>query len=148
MKKLFYILIPMTFFSCQKETVAPTGPPNPPSPIVTDSNQIDSNYSLAGQTWIITGYRVGGIGSIITTSDTLEFVTKTSYNYNGSQATYSFYTTASAYNLTLNYTLFGNVSGTIYQGNLDQGVINGLKFTDITMGSSNETYYYFWMTRQ
>ena len=148
MRKLFYILIPMTFFSCQKETVAPTGPPNPPSPIVTDSNQIDSNYSLAGQTWIITGYRVGGIGSIITTSDTLEFVTKTSYNYNGSQATYSFYTTASAYNLTLNYTLFGNVSGTIYQGNLDQGVINGLKFTDITMGSSNETYYYFWMTRQ
>ena len=148
MKKLFYILIPMTFFSCQKETVSPTGPPNPPSPIVTDSNQIDSNYSLAGQTWIITGYRVGGIGSIITTSDTLEFVTKTSYNYNGSQATYSFYTTASAYNLTLNYTLFGNVSGTIYQGNLDQGVINGLKFTDITMGSSNETYYYFWITRQ
>jgi hypothetical protein len=148
MKKLFYILIPMTFFSCQKETVAPTGPPNPPSPIVTDSNQIDSNYSLAGQTWIITGYRVGGIGSIITTSDTLEFVTKTSYNYNGSQATYSFYTTASAYNLTLNYTLFGNVSGTIYQGNLDQGIINGLKFTDITMGSGNETYYYFWMTRQ
>ena len=138
----------MTFFSCQKETVAPTGPPNPPSPIVTDSNQIDSNYSLAGQTWIITGYRVGGIGSIITTSDTLEFVTKTSYNYNGSQATYSFYTTASAYNLTLNYTLFGNVSGTIYQGNLDQGIINGLKFTDITMGSGNETYYYFWMTRQ
>jgi hypothetical protein len=148
MKKLFYILIPVAFFSCQKETVAPTGPPNPPSPIVTDSNQIDSNYSLAGQTWIITGYRVGGIGSIITTSDTLEFVTKTSYNYNGSQATYSFYTTASAYNLTLNYTPFGNVSGTIYQGNLDQGVINGLKFTDITMGSSNETYYYFWMTRQ
>jgi hypothetical protein len=148
MKKLFYILIPMTFFSCQKETVAPTGPPNPPSPIVTDSNQIDSNYSLAGQTWIITGYRVGGIGSIITTSDTLEFVTKTSYNYNGSQATYSFYTTASAYNLTLNYTLFGNVSGTIYQGNLDQGIINGLKFTDITMGSGNEAYYYFWMTRQ
>lgn len=149
MKKLFFILsLPIVFFSCQKETFAPTGPPNPPEPIVTDSNQIDSNYSLAGQTWVITGYRVGEIGSIIVTNDVIQFVNGTSYTYNGSPATYSFYTTASAYNLTLNYTPYGNISGTIYQGNLNQGVINGLKFTDITMGSGNGTNYYLWMTRQ
>jgi hypothetical protein len=28
------------------------------------------------------------------------------------------------------------------------GVMNGLKFTDITMGSGNGTNYYFWITRQ
>lgn len=148
MKKILYFLIPVLAFSCQKEIVGPTGPPNSPTPIVTDSNEIDPNYNLVNQIWVITGYRVGGVGSIISLSDTIQFINNTNYKYNGSQATYSFYPTASAYNLTLNYTPFGNISGTVYQGNLNLGVMNGLKFVDITMGSSNGTYYYFWMTRQ
>jgi hypothetical protein len=48
----------------------------------------------------------------------------------------------------LNYTPFGNISGTIYAGNLFTGEINGLKFTDITFGSGNQTNYYLWMTKQ
>lgn len=147
-KQILISLFPLVLISCSKDLEGPTGPPNPPEPIITDSNQIDSNYNLAGQLWIITAYRVGEFGNVISSNDVLQFLNQTSYTYNGSLSTYSFIPTASAYNLTLNFTPYGNISGTIYQGNLDQGVISGLKFTDITMGSGNETNYYLWMTRQ
>lgn len=133
--------------SCQKEIDQPTGEPLPPQDIITDSTIVDSTISLVGETWVITGYRIGGIGSIISTNDTLVFNTKTSYTYNGVNSVYSFYPTASAYNLTLNYTPWGNLSGSIYEGNLIYGTIQGLKFVDITMGSGNQTEYYLWLHR-
>lgn len=146
MKYFFIILfVILGLTSCHKEDI---NPPNPPEPIVTDSTQIDSTYNLVGQIWVISQYRVGEFGNLIPLSDTIEFVDLNTYTYNGIEGPYSFYTTASAFNLTLNFTPFGNLSGTIYQGNLNMGVINGLKFTDITMGSGNGTNYYFWMTRQ
>jgi len=114
---------------------------------VTDTTVIDTATNLIGETWVIDGYRVNGIGGVITISDTIVFNTINSYTFNGNTATYSFYTTASAYTLTMNYTPWGNLSGTIYEGNLINGVILGLKFTDITMGSSNQTDYYLWMHR-
>ena len=131
--------------SCYKETVSQ---PNPPQPIVTNNTPIDTAYTLAGQTWVITGYRIGGIGNQTQVNDTLVFITKNQYSYNGFVSPYSFYPTASAFNLTLNYTPFGNLSGTIYQGNLNLGIIEGLKFSDITVGSGNNTNYYLWMKRQ
>ena len=142
---LIILLVIFSLSSCHKETI---NPPNPPQPIVTDSTQIDSTYNLVGQVWVINQYRVGEFGNLIPLGDTIIFLDLNTYSYNGIEAPYSFYTTASAYNLTLNFTPFGNLSGTIYQGNLNIGVMNGLKFTDITMGSGNETNYYFWMTRQ
>jgi hypothetical protein len=146
MKKLFLItMVLIGLSSCYKEEV---GPPNPPEPFITDNTPIDSSYTLAGETWIITGYRIGGIGNQTSTSDTLRFITQTQYTFNGFPAPYSFYPTASAFNLTLNFTPYGNLSGTIYQGNLNFGVVNGLKFTDITVGSANGTNYYLWMERQ
>jgi hypothetical protein len=146
MKKLFFIsMVLFGLSSCYKEDV---NPPNPPQPIVTNNTPIDSAYTLAGETWVITGYRVGEIGNQIPTSDTLVFLTQNQYSYNGVISPYSFYPTASAFNLTLNFTPYGNISGSIYQGNLNLGVISGLKFTDITMGSGNGTNYYLWMTRQ
>ena len=144
----YFLIILLVIFglsSCYKETI---NPPNPPQPIVTDSTQIDSTYNLVGQIWVINQYRVGEFGNLIPLSDTIEFVDLNTYTYNGIEGPYSFYPTASAFNLTLNFTPFGNLSGTIYQGNLNMGVMNGLKFTDITMGSGNGTNYYFWMTRQ
>jgi hypothetical protein len=144
----YFLIILLVIFglsSCYKETI---NPPNPPETIPTDSTQIDSTYNLVGQIWVINQYRVGEFGNLIPLSDTIEFVDLNTYTYNGIEGPYSFYTTASAYNLTLNFTPFGNLSGTIYQGNLNMGVINGLKFTDITVGSGNGTNYYFWMTRQ
>ena len=142
---LITLLVVLGLTSCTKEDI---GPPNPPEPIVTDSTQIDTAYNLVGQIWVINQYRVGEFGNLIPLSDTIEFVDLNTYTYNGIEGPYSFYPTASAFNLTLNFTPFGNLSGTIYQGNLNMGVMNGLKFTDITMGSGNGTNYYFWMARQ
>jgi len=146
MKNLYIaFLIFFSLISCEKE---PIGPPNPPEPIISDTLEIDSTYNLTGQIWVISQYRVGQFGEIFPLNDTITFLDLNTYTYNGFESSYSFYPTASAYNLTLNYTPFGNLSGTIYQGNLNLGVMNGLKFTDITIGSSNQTEYYFWMTRQ
>jgi hypothetical protein len=148
MKKLIYfITLLVMVVSCQKNNPQPYPPPIPPQPIVTDTTVIDTATNLIGQTWVIDGYRISGIGLPITISDTLVFNTINSYTYNGNTATYSFYVTASAYNLTINYTPWGNLSGTFYEGNLINGVVIGLKFTDITMGSGNNTDYYLWMHR-
>jgi hypothetical protein len=146
MKKLIYFIATLIIAaSCQKEPITPSDPPLPPQDIITDSTVMDTSVNLVGETWVITGYRIGGIGGITTTNDTLDFNTTNSYTFNGNNATYSFYTTASAYNLTMNYTPWGNLSGTVYEGNLINGMIIGLKFTDITMGSGNQTNYYLWM---
>ena len=148
MKKVFlFIGLSFGILSCQKENPQPNTPPLPPQPIVTDTTGMDTTINMVGQTWVITGYRIGGIGGITPTNDTLYFNTINQYTFNGNPATYSFYTTASAYNLTMNYTNWGNLSGTIYEGNLINGVIIGLKFTDITFGSSNQTNYYLWMNK-
>lgn len=145
MKNIFYLILAVFgLMSCKKENI---GPPNPPQPIITDSTNIDSTYKLVNQTWVITGYRIGEIGGIIPTSDTIKFNNLTDYEFNNNVATYSFYTTASAYNLTINNTPWGNLSGTIYEGNLIHGTIIGMKFNDITFGSSNQTNYYLWMFR-
>lgn len=143
MKNVFYlILVVFGLMSCKKENI---GPPNPPQPIITDSLTMDSTLNLVGGTWIITGYRVGEIGPIITTNDTVVFNTISENTFNGDTTTYSLYPTASAFNLTLNGTPWGNLSGTIYTNNIVHGGIQGLKFMDITFGSSNQTNYYLWM---
>jgi len=142
---IFVFLLILTITSCQKEVI---GPPNQPEPIITDTLEVDSTYNLIGQVWVITQYKVGEFGDITQLNDTISFLGLNTYTYNDFESTYSFYPTASAFNLTLNYTLFGNISGTIYQGNLNIGVINGLKFTDITFGSGNQTNYYIWMVRE
>jgi hypothetical protein len=149
MKKLIYfITLLVMVVSCQKNNPQPNYPPPiPPQPIVTDNTVIDTATNLIGETWVIDGYRVSGIGLPITMSDTLVFNTISSYTYNGNTASYSFYVTASAYSLTINNTPWGNLTGSIFEGNLTSGVILGLKFADITMGSGNGTDYYLWMHR-
>lgn len=148
MKKLFIIsLFGIGLFSCKKETPQPTDPPLPPQPIITDSIVMDTAINMVGETWVISGYRVGEFGDVLPTNDTLVFNTISSYTFNGNSATYSFYVTASAYNLTINNTTWGNISGTLYEGNIVNGVVNGLKFTDITIGSGNQTNYYLWMNK-
>jgi hypothetical protein len=47
----------------------------------------------------------------------------------------------------MNNTTWGNLSGTVYENNITTGVIQGLKFTDITVGSGNQTNYYLWIYR-
>ncbi len=146
MRKVFlFIGLSLGILSCQKENIQPNNPPLPPQPIVTDSLPMDTTLNLIGQTWILQGYRVGEFGPIITTNDTIVFNTTNNYTFGSNPSTYSFYPTASAFNLTLNNTTWGNLSGTIYTNNIVYGGIQGLKFTDITVGSSNQTDYYLWI---
>ena len=146
MKNFFiYTFFLFSLSSCVKEEFTPNGQPLEPQPIVTGTEVTDTLINMVDETWVITEYRLGEFGDMITTNDTLVFTDLNTYYFNGNEYTYSFYTTASAYNLTINYTPWGNLSGTIYDGNVLNGVINGLKFTDITMGSGTQTNYYLWM---
>jgi hypothetical protein len=148
MRKVFlFIGLSFGILSCQKEDIQPNNPPLPPQPIVTDSLPMDSTLNLVGQTWVIQGYRVGDFGTIINTSDTVVFIDNNDYIINNNPSTYSLYPTASVYNLTMNNTMWGNLSGTIYDMNIQFGAIQGVKFTDISVGSSNQTNYYLWMIR-
>lgn len=147
MKILFGLLLILGVTSCIKENPQPSGPP----PVITyphnnDTIQ-DSIPTLVGQTWVITGVRIGGIGNPTTTYDTLKFITNTTYKFNGYSSNYSLYYTGGGFNLSINGTPWGYLSGTIYQYNLVSGDIQGLKFIDITPGTTNKTNYYIWMTK-
>jgi hypothetical protein len=150
MKKIILILsLSVTLFSCRKEELTPTNNNNqtivvPTSTITTTTTTVQS---LMGQKWVITQYRVGTLGPILPLNDTLTFNTKTTYKYNSYSSTYSFYPTGSVYNLTMNYTPFGNLSGNMNDYNVISGIVMGNRFVDISMGSSSTTEYYLWMKK-
>ena len=148
MKKVFYILlVVMSITSCVKENPKP----NEDKPIITYPNVTDTSTnsipSLKGTSWVLIGVRIGELGTPITVSDTLEFTSNTSYKYNGRVSKYSLYYTGGGYNFTINGTPWGNLSGTLIECNIVDGFIMGIKFIDITPGSTNDTKYYLWMNR-
>jgi hypothetical protein len=147
MKKL--ILLLSLFASCTVPEYA-EGPISNTGPILTNGNNsnVSSNIpNLVGQTWRVYQYRVGGNLIPEPTSDTLKFITRTSYKFNGNQSTYGLNVTGSGYNLTLNETPWGNLSGSILINNITNGTIPGILFTNIAVGSSNNTQYYLWIEK-
>lgn len=148
MIRVFYtLLIMLGVSSCYKENPQPNEvKPIITYPYVTDSIT-DSIPTLKGTTWVLTGIRIGGIGNPTTVSDTLKFITNTTYKYNGNSSGYSLYYTGGGFNLSLKDTPWGYLSGTIYEYNLKNGDIQGLKFIDIIPGSTNQTNYYLWMNK-
>jgi hypothetical protein len=148
MKRIFFLLVlSLGLFSCEKQVIEP-GVIEPP--VVTTPNPQDSSYSLVGQTWIITRYRTGEMALPIdmVPVDTIKFITKSKYTYNSMDPqNYSFYSVGSVYSLTLNYTVFGYLTGTVNKVNLEMGVIIGGKFTDISIGVNNPPSYYLWMEK-
>jgi hypothetical protein len=147
LKKLIYLLVLISIqvtVSCNKDQISPAMPPNPPVPNVTDTNTIDSSVTLSSQTWVLTAYRIGEFGGQIFRNDTLNFLSISDYSYNNTNSTYSIYPAMASYNLTLNGTFLGNLSGSVYDYNLTNGVVDGLRFQDITTGGSSQ-YYYLWM---
>lgn len=146
-KVIYILLVVLGVTSCYKENPQPKeSKPIITYPYVTDTTT-NKVPTLVGQTWKLTGVRIGGIGNPNVVSDTLQFISNTSYKYNGFSSKYSLYYTGGGFNLTINGTPWGNLSGTIYEYNLVNGKIEGLKFTDITPGSSNTTSYYLWMSK-
>lgn len=143
---IFLLLSVVLLTSCEKEVLTPQD--NNQVIVVPPNNDTTSVLlDIVGDTWVITQYRVGQFGEIFPLNDTLTFDTNTNYHYNSFSSTYSLYPTGSVYNLTINYTPFGNLSGNINDYNIINGVINGNRFVDISTGSSNNTEYYFWMEK-
>ena len=157
MKKII-ILVSLLLSSCYiqefpaSNNVNGNGSGNGNNPVVNPPSGGGTTpiVNLIGQKWVIKEYKIGVEPTSRPCSDTLHFLTKNTYQYSTNQSkntnTYSFYTTGSGYNLTLNGTVWGNLSGTIYDSNLN-GDIRGLPFIDITIGSANNTKYYLWTTK-
>ena len=149
MKKLIILLV-LVLSSC---SIPPTyeGPIDNTGPIIVNpppgNGGVITTQSLVGQTWKIFYYRVGPMGTVMSTNDTLIFLTSSTYTYNGYQSTYYLTTTGSGYNLSLYETPWGNLSGSILSNNIINGTILGTKFVDISTGSSNTTEYYLWMNK-
>ena len=122
MKKVLVLLLGLLMTSCYIEEV-PNGPNENSGNIIIvpppNGNGITSQ-NLVGQTWVVTNYRVGQMGQMLPKNDTLRFLTPTTYKYNNYTTTYSLYLTGSGYNLTLNYTPWGNLSGNINDYNIIQ----------------------------
>jgi hypothetical protein len=146
--KILYF-IPFLLISCYIPEIH-EGPIDNTVPIIVSNPIIPStsaSQNLIGQTWRLFYYRIGPMGQVMTTSDTLQFLTSTTYKFNGYQSTYHLYVTGSGYNLSLYETPWGNLSGSILSNNLTNGTILGTKFIDISVGSSNTTEYFLWMNR-
>lgn len=119
---------------CEEETT------NEPTTAHT-SNLLD----LVGEKWILYQYRVGQVAINYSNSDTLSFLTAMSYQFNSDTVSYSLYSVPGSYKLNLNGTRWGNLSGTIFYYNLNNGDIQGLRFTETFTG--NQTEYYLWLSR-
>jgi hypothetical protein len=148
MKKLIILLV-LVLSSC---SIPPTyeGPIDNTGPIVIippGNGGVITTQSLVGQTWRIFYYRVGPTSQVMSTNDTLVFLTSSTYTFNGNQSTYYLTPTGSGYNLSLYETPWGNLSGSILSNNITNGTILGTKFVDISVGSSNTTEYYLWMNK-
>lgn len=145
MKSIFNTLIVsiVLLSSCHKQTIDPN-PPNSPIPLPADTTGLDTAVALTQQNWILTAYKMGEFGPIINRTDTICFITNTLYTFNNYQSTYSFFPVMSSYNLTLNGTFLGNISGNVYDYNFLSGQVDGNKFTDITPGGPG-TVYYLWL---
>ena len=149
MKQLI-LLLGLLLGSCSVPPVH-EGPIDNTGPIIVNpppgNGGVITGESLVGQTWRIFYYRVGPMGQVMTTNDTLIFLTSSTYTFNGYQSTYYLTSTGSGYNLSLYETPWGNLSGSILSNNIVNGTILGTKFVDISTGSSNTTEYYLWMNR-
>ena len=149
MKKVLVLLLGLLMTSCYIEEV-PNGPNENSGDIIIvppPNGNGTVSQNLVGQTWVVTNYRIGQMGQILPKNDTLRFLTPTTYKYNNYTTTYSLYLTGSGYNLTLNYTPWGNLSGNINDYNITNGQIVGGRFVDISTGSSNTTEYFLWMNK-
>ena len=140
---LFIIFI---ITSCTKEEFE-INQPLPPQPIITDSMYVDSVYTLSGQEWFITGYRVGEFGDIMTLNDTIYFQDNDTYSINGYESTYHLTETMSGMNLSLYSFIWGDMSGSVNMSMFTNGTIPGVPFKIITPGTTNNTNYYLWIIK-
>jgi hypothetical protein len=139
---VFFLFSNILLTSCIKEDIKPQQPLGP-QPIITDTVLVDSTLSLAGQTWVIKKVLNTDFDDDLR-SDTLVFVDKDGYTFNGYPSKYSLTPTSTTYNLTLYDTPWGNISGNLINFNIVSGTIESKPFNDV-LGIYGETQ--IWMYR-
>lgn len=144
MKSVFYLLVGLLFLSsCYKEDIKPQQPLDP-QPIITDTTSIDTTTSLKNTTWVIIKVLNTNFHQELR-SDTLVFLTHNTYSFNGVQSTYHLYPNNVGYTLTLNGTVWGHLSGEVYDYNLTQGIIENCQFKNYF---TNQNVVKVWMYKQ
>jgi|LauGreDrversion4_2_1035121.scaffolds.fasta_scaffold18924_8 hypothetical protein len=144
MKKIFLFIFGLVLISsCQKEDIKPQEP-IPPQPIITDTTLVDTTVSLKNTVWVINKVLNTNMNEELR-YDTLVFLTHNTYSFNGVQSTYHLYTNSFGYTLTLNNTVWGHLSGVIYDYNISQGVIENCQFKSYF---TNQNIVKIWMYKQ
>lgn len=100
-------------------------------------------FTMAPSTWVVYMYKDGTILNPINRSDTLVFTSKSNYSYNHIDGTYALNPDQTTFNLSLQNTVFGNISGSI-QNNFEHGNIINAPFNTIP---PSEQVFYLWMRR-
>ena len=144
MKKIFLFIFGLVLISsCQKEDIKPQEP-IPPQPIITDTTLVDTTVSLKNTVWVINKVLNTNMNEELR-YDTLVFLTHNTYSFNGVQSTYHLYLNNFGYTLVLNNTVWGHLSGVIYDYNISQGVIENCQFKSYF---TNQNIVKIWMYKQ
>lgn len=143
MKGLLFLISVLLIVSCRKENITPQEP-LPPQPILTDTTLIDTTVTLKNSTWVITKVLNTNFDQELR-SDTLVFLTHNTYSFNGTQSTYHLYSNSIGFTLVLNNTVWGHLSGVVYDYNLNQGVVENCQFKNYF---TNQNVVKLWMYKQ
>ena len=126
--------------SCVKDTDFDTNISNYSE--YTQIEQSDSiNYSLDNTSWVITKIMYTDFMYEVR-NDTLFFDSIGNYTFNGTESNYNFYPNILNYKLELYNTPWGNLTGTIYDLNIETGKIEGVNFIDFF---NNSNVYRMWI---
>jgi hypothetical protein len=134
MRYFIFSILSLVLLSCKKVEIKPQEP-LPPQPIITDTSFVDSTVSLKNSTWVITKVLNTDMNEDFR-SDTLVFITNNVYSFNGVQSTYNLYPNNTGFTLTLNNTVWGHISGNVFEFNLTQGVIENCQFKNYFTGQN------------
>lgn len=142
MKNLLFILFVLVgLTSCVKDEDYNTNiSPYQNYDVTIDESQMDVP-GFSNTTWVVTQITYTNLISEERT-DTLTFSVQNNYSFNSQPSTYYFYSTPSNYKLELYDTPWGNLVGTLYNYNMNYGVVEGLTFVDLM---DNTKTYKVWM---
>jgi hypothetical protein len=134
MRYFILSILSLVLLSCKKVELKPQEP-LAPQPIITDTTFVDSTVSLKNTTWVITKVLNTDMNEDFR-SDTLVFISNNVYSFNGVQLTYNLYPNNTGFTLTLNNTVWGHISGNVFEFNLTQGVIENSQFNNYFTGQN------------
>lgn len=134
MRYFILLILSLVLLSCNKVELKPQEP-LAPQPIITDTTFVDSTVSLKNTTWVITKVLNTDMNEDFR-SDTLVFISNNVYSFDGVQLTYNLYPNNTGFTLTLNNTVWGHISGNVFEFNLTQGAIENCQFKNYFTGQN------------